>query len=57
MDDIRPRDLPDGPAASEGTPPKRKEQPRRVGPEDEQRGGPEAPEDKLPEPLDPAVKG
>jgi hypothetical protein len=57
MDDIRPQDLPDGPPASEGPARRRKEGPKRVGPEDEERGGPEAAEDKLPEPLDPAVKG
>lgn len=46
MDDIRPQDLPAGKPVSEGVAPARKEQPRRVGPEDEARGGPEAPEDK-----------
>lgn len=57
MDDIRPQDLPQGQGASEGFASDRKEEAGRVGPEGEQRGGPEAPEDKLPEALDPAVKG
>lgn len=48
MDDIRPQDLPAGQPASEGVAPPRKGQPRRVGPEDEDRGGPEAPEDTPP---------
>jgi hypothetical protein len=71
MDDIRPQDLP-APPASEGAAPQRQRDPHRVGPEDEDRGGPEVgrdadrpaapaaqPEqgDGLPEPLDPAVKG
>lgn len=57
MDDIRPEDLPDGKPASEGASPAGKAHSRRVGPESESRGGPEAPDDALPEPLDPAVKG
>ena len=57
MDDIRPQDLPPGQGASEGPAPDRKEEARRVGPESEHRGGSEAPEDALPEPLDPAIKG
>jgi hypothetical protein len=46
MDDIKE----DGSPASEGMPPPRKEEPRRVGPESEVRGGPESPEDDLPDP-------
>ncbi len=57
MDDIRPKDLPEGLPASEGTPVQPKDRLRRVGPESERRGGTEAPDDGLPEPLDPAVKG
>jgi hypothetical protein len=50
MDDIRSKDLPDNAPASEGVSPARRQEPRTVGPESEERGGPEAPDDRLPEP-------
>ena len=46
MDDIKEEGAP----ASEGVPPPSKGEPHRVGPESEVRGGPESPEDDLPEP-------
>lgn len=60
MDDIRPKDLPDGPPASEGVQsvlPAGLPERRSVGPESEVRGGPEAPEDEGSQPADRPAKG